>query len=152
MNSEFTTTCAMGLRCNRRGNEANWIDSWGPSASSPRRLLRFLDLMQRLFAITALTWKAAFRFRLFWVLAGSLLCSVIFAPADQGRRHGARFYPDHAHLYAERDHRAARVLHALAGVRHTRAGHRGLLDADGRGEADRALAILARQMARHPAR
>src|SRR6266542_4248849 len=33
--------------------------------------------MQRLLAITALTWKAAFRFRLFWVLAALLLGSVV---------------------------------------------------------------------------
>src|SRR3954468_5067600 len=36
--------------------------------------------MQRLFAIAALTWKAAFRFRLFWVLAGLLLGSVVVLP------------------------------------------------------------------------
>src|SRR6185295_4444467 len=36
--------------------------------------------MQRLLAIVALTWKAAFRFRLFWVLAGLLLCSVVVLP------------------------------------------------------------------------
>jgi len=36
--------------------------------------------MQRLLAITALTWKAAFRFRLFWVLAVLLLGSVIVLP------------------------------------------------------------------------
>ncbi|HEY0454947.1 MAG TPA: hypothetical protein VGE41_01130, partial [Verrucomicrobiae bacterium] len=36
--------------------------------------------MQRLFAISALTWKAAFRFRLFWVLTVLLLGSVIVLP------------------------------------------------------------------------
>jgi hypothetical protein len=36
--------------------------------------------MQRIFAIAALTWKAAFRFRLFWVLAALLLGSVIVLP------------------------------------------------------------------------
>jgi hypothetical protein len=36
--------------------------------------------MQRLFAIAALTWKAAFRFRLFWVLAALLLGSVVVLP------------------------------------------------------------------------
>src|SRR5882724_4795076 len=36
--------------------------------------------MQRLFAIAKLTWKAAFRFRLFWVMAGLLLICVIGLP------------------------------------------------------------------------
>ncbi len=36
--------------------------------------------MQRIFAIATLTWKAAFRFRLFWVLAGLLLGSVVVLP------------------------------------------------------------------------
>src|SRR5436190_17319798 len=47
--------------------------------------------MQRLLAIVALTWKAAFRFRLFWVLAGLLLCSVIVLPLlikDDGTARG----------------------------------------------------------------
>src|SRR5687768_4733031 len=47
--------------------------------------------MQRLFAITALTWKAAFRLRLFWVLAGLLLVSVIVLPLlikDDGTARG----------------------------------------------------------------
>src|SRR5262245_57920662 len=47
--------------------------------------------MQRLFAITTLTWKAAFRFRLFWVLAGLLLCSVVALPIalkDDGTARG----------------------------------------------------------------
>jgi hypothetical protein len=47
--------------------------------------------MQRLFAITELTWKAAFRFRLFWVLAGLLLCSVVVLPLlikDDGTARG----------------------------------------------------------------
>ena len=47
--------------------------------------------MQRLLAITALTWKAAFRFRLFWVLSGLLLCSVILLPLllkDDGTARG----------------------------------------------------------------
>lgn len=47
--------------------------------------------MQRLLAITALTWKAAFRFRLFWVLAGLLLASVILLPLlikDDGSARG----------------------------------------------------------------
>ncbi len=47
--------------------------------------------MQRLLAITGLTWKAAFRFRLFWVLAALLLCSVILLPLmikDDGSARG----------------------------------------------------------------
>lgn len=36
--------------------------------------------MQRLFAIATLTWKAAFRFKLFWVLAALLLGSVVVLP------------------------------------------------------------------------
>src|SRR4026208_1108771 len=47
--------------------------------------------MQRLLAIISLTWKAAFRFRLFWVLAGLLLCSVVLLPLlikDDGTARG----------------------------------------------------------------
>src|ERR1051325_6318242 len=47
--------------------------------------------MQRLLAITTLTWKAAFRFRLFWVLAGLLLASVVALPVllkDDGTARG----------------------------------------------------------------
>jgi len=47
--------------------------------------------MQRLLAIIALTWKAAFRFRLFWVLAALLLGSVVALPLlikDDGTAHG----------------------------------------------------------------
>jgi hypothetical protein len=47
--------------------------------------------MQRLFAIVTLTWKAAFRFRLFWVLAGLLLGSVVVLPLlikDDGTARG----------------------------------------------------------------
>ena len=47
--------------------------------------------MQRLFAITLLTWKAAFRFRLFWVLTGLLLASVVGLPLlikDDGTARG----------------------------------------------------------------
>src|SRR5881392_3541079 len=47
--------------------------------------------MHRLLAITALTWKAAFRFRLFWVLAGLLLGSVVALPVllkDDGTARG----------------------------------------------------------------
>lgn len=36
--------------------------------------------MQRLFAIAGLTWKAAFRFRLFWVLTALLLGAVLVLP------------------------------------------------------------------------
>src|SRR4030095_1358977 len=47
--------------------------------------------MQRVLAITALTWKAAFRYRLFWVLAALLLGSVIVLPLllkDDGTARG----------------------------------------------------------------
>jgi hypothetical protein len=47
--------------------------------------------MQRCFAIALLTWKAAFRFRLFWVLAFLLLVSVIGLPLllkDDGTARG----------------------------------------------------------------
>jgi hypothetical protein len=47
--------------------------------------------MQRLLAITALTWKAAFRYRLFWVLAALLLGSVVVLPLllqDDGTARG----------------------------------------------------------------
>ncbi|HWF19781.1 MAG TPA: hypothetical protein VG754_10955, partial [Verrucomicrobiae bacterium] len=37
-------------------------------------------IMQRLFAIITLTWKAAFRYRLFWVITSLLLAAVIFLP------------------------------------------------------------------------
>src|SRR5947208_14414956 len=47
--------------------------------------------MQRLFAIASLTWKAAFRFRLFWVLTALLLGSVVGLPLllkDDGTARG----------------------------------------------------------------
>jgi ABC-type transport system involved in multi-copper enzyme maturation permease subunit len=47
--------------------------------------------MQRVFAVTWLTWKAAFRYRLFWVLSGLLLLSVIGLPLlikDDGSARG----------------------------------------------------------------
>src|SRR3954447_15536674 len=47
--------------------------------------------MQRLLAIALLTWKAAFRFRLFLVLAGLLLAAVIGLPIlikDDGTARG----------------------------------------------------------------
>jgi hypothetical protein len=47
--------------------------------------------MQRLLAVTALTWKAAFRFRLFWVMAALLLGSVVVLPVlikDDGSARG----------------------------------------------------------------
>src|SRR5256885_3227394 len=47
--------------------------------------------MQRILAIAALTWKAAFRFRLFWVLATLLLASVVLLPLllkDDGTARG----------------------------------------------------------------
>lgn len=47
--------------------------------------------MQRLFAIALLTWKAAFRFRLFWVLTALLLAAVVGLPIlikDDGTARG----------------------------------------------------------------
>ncbi|MGI8966360.1 MAG: ABC transporter permease, partial [Limisphaerales bacterium] len=47
--------------------------------------------MQRLFAIVGLTWKAAFRYRLFWVLAVLLIGSVVGLPLlikDDGSARG----------------------------------------------------------------
>ncbi|HXG47631.1 MAG TPA: hypothetical protein VNO52_08405 [Methylomirabilota bacterium] len=47
--------------------------------------------MQRTLAIVRLTWKAAFRFRLFWVLAGLLMLSVVALPLlikDDGTARG----------------------------------------------------------------
>ncbi len=47
--------------------------------------------MQRLLAIATLTWKAAFRFRLFWVLTALLLGSVVVLPLllkDDGTARG----------------------------------------------------------------
>lgn len=68
-------------------------------ASFLRQLARFTVVVpvlralvgQRVWAVTALTWKAAFRFRLFWVLLALLLCSVILLPAlikDDGTARG----------------------------------------------------------------
>ena len=64
-----------------------------------RRLARFAVipavlrglLGQRIWAVAALTWRAAFRFRLFWVLAGLLLGSVVLLPLlirDDGTARG----------------------------------------------------------------
>src|SRR5437899_6280068 len=47
--------------------------------------------MQRVFAIARLTWKAAFRFRLFWVMSGLLLLCVVGLPLlikDDGTARG----------------------------------------------------------------
>jgi hypothetical protein len=47
--------------------------------------------MRQILAIAKLTWKAAFRFRLFWVLAGLLLLSVVVLPLlikDDGTARG----------------------------------------------------------------
>ena len=47
--------------------------------------------MQRILAIVWLTWKAAFRFRLFWVLAALLMASVVLLPLllqDDGTARG----------------------------------------------------------------
>ena len=40
----------------------------------------FRFLMQRLLAIIWLTWKAAFRYRLFWVITSLLLAAVVVLP------------------------------------------------------------------------
>ena len=64
-----------------------------------RRLLRFgliatvlrWLLGQRIWAVAALTWRAAFRFRLFWVMAALLLGSVVVLPLlirDDGTARG----------------------------------------------------------------
>src|SRR5688572_28299859 len=53
-------------------------------------LLRMF-LGQRIWAVTALTWKATFRFRLFWVLAALLMGSVVVLPLlikDDGSARG----------------------------------------------------------------
>ena len=53
-------------------------------------LLRWV-VGQRMWAVTALTWKAAFRFRLFWVMAALLLASVVVLPVlikDDGSARG----------------------------------------------------------------
>ena len=47
--------------------------------------------MQRVFAVTSLTWKAAFRYRLFWVLSVLLLATVVGLPLfikDDGSAQG----------------------------------------------------------------
>src|SRR5678815_2663608 len=47
--------------------------------------------MQRVFAVTSLTWKAAFRYRLFWVLSVLLLATVVGLPIlikDDGSARG----------------------------------------------------------------
>src|SRR5688572_20643781 len=69
------------------------------AAPFARLLLRFSIVVpllralvgQRIFAVTALTWKAAFRFRLFWVMAALLLTSVVVLPVlikDDGSARG----------------------------------------------------------------
>jgi hypothetical protein len=69
------------------------------AAPFARLLLRFSVLIpllrtlvgQQTWAVTALTWKAAFRFRLFWVLAVLLLGSVVILPLlikDDGTARG----------------------------------------------------------------
>src|SRR5215204_3231881 len=47
--------------------------------------------MQRVLAIVGLTWKAAFRYRLFWVLAALLIAAVVALPLlikDDGTARG----------------------------------------------------------------
>ena len=106
--------------------------------------------MQRLLAITWLTWKAALS-----VPAVSGHRRVVagggggFADGGPGRRHGARVHPDFADVHFERHHRVARPFDPLAGVRHAGARHRGMPDAGRGDQTHRALADLAGQMARH---
>src|SRR4051812_5497775 len=60
-------------------------------SQSNRRSKRGSPPMNRLFAIARLTWKAAFRFRLFWVMAALLLVSVVALPLllkDDGSARG----------------------------------------------------------------
>ncbi len=62
--------------------------------------------LRGLFAIIALTWKAAFRYRLFWVIVALLLGAVVGLPLlikDDGTAAGIR--PDFAHLHAGRGDR-----------------------------------------------
>ncbi|EEF60754.1 ABC transporter permease [Pedosphaera parvula] len=54
-------------------------------------LLAVPQSVQRIFAMVTLTWKAAFRYRLFWVLTGLLLCAVVGLPLlikDDGTAEG----------------------------------------------------------------
>ena len=47
--------------------------------------------MSRVLTISALTWKAAFRYRLFWLLSGLLLAAVVGLPLlikDDGTAQG----------------------------------------------------------------
>ena len=60
----------------------NWFDAIARLAVKAvfmPAVLRWL-LGQRVWAVAALTWRAAFRFRLFWVLAALLLLSVVGLP------------------------------------------------------------------------
>src|SRR5207247_2028311 len=76
-------------RCSTRQNQSTrcgWCSAHSRAPGDEQ-----LNGMQRLLAITALTWKAAFRFRLFWVLAGLLLGSVVALPIllkDDGTARG----------------------------------------------------------------
>src|SRR5216117_4162942 len=102
--------------------------------------------MQRLLAITAVTWKAAFRFRLFWVLTGLLLGSVVALPLllkDDGT---ARGFIQIMLTYTLSVITTLLGFSTVAGVRHLGARYRGLSDADGGGQAHRPLADLAGQM------
>ena len=47
--------------------------------------------MKKVLAIAGLTWKSAFRYRLFWIMAVLLIAAVVGLPLiAQGRRHGQR--------------------------------------------------------------
>jgi len=93
--------------------------------------------MQRLLAIATLTWKAAFRFRLFWVLTVLLLGSVVVLPLllkDDGT---ARGFTQILLTYTlSVITTLLGFYHPLARLRHARARCRGVPDADGGGEAD----------------
>ena len=106
--------------------------------------------MQRLLAIAWLTWKAAFRFRLFLVIAVLLLVSVVGLPLlvkDDGT--AQRVHANSADLHVDRHHRPAGFVHALAFLRHAGTRHRGMPDPSRGHQTHRPLADLAGQMARH---
>lgn len=60
----------------------NWTESIARIAAKVLLLPALLQWMvgQRVWAVTSLTWRAAFRFRLFWVMTGLLLLAVVGLP------------------------------------------------------------------------
>jgi hypothetical protein len=92
--------------------------------------------MQRCLAIAFLTWKAAFRFRLFWVLAALLLMSVVLLPLfikDDGQRAASRRYLLTYTLSVITALLGLATLWLACGI--PGEGHRGMPIADGRGES-----------------